>query len=253
MRVLLLLSIAMLLLSCAGLSTKQSSTMYTGLGDMYAQGNRFAEAENYYNKAHVLEPDKADVMFKLAEAQTQQGKFNQAMATYNQILNKHPQNHIVRYRLARVHMSTGELSNALSQYRLLLKNNKKDFQALNGLGVLLDNLSQFSLAKICYQQGLKYAPRNYALLNNLGVSYALSGNLVQAEQFLDKASVLSSNARLKANKTLIMDYYEKFKDSLIRQRALKQSLLIKNIYGSPGLLQQATHLAKLDCNNNRSP
>ena len=225
----------------------QSPTMYAGLGDMYAQANHFAEAENYYAKAHILEPNKVDISFKLADTQIQQDKFDRATETYQQVLSANPENHKARYRLARVQMLRGELVAALSQYQLLLKVNKQDPQALNGLGVLLDNLSQFSFAKSCYQHGLMHAAKDYALLNNLGVSYALSGNLVQAKLLLDQSGNQAVTSRPKDNLILINHYFAKIKDPTERQHLLKKSLLLKNVSSTQDLVNHAIFAAKQWC------
>src|SRR3990167_5391413 len=236
------------LTNCASNTVNQSPSMHTKIGDMYAQANHFSEAEDYYQKAQAYEPNKkSDVMLKLAEAQTQQGKFVQAIQTYHRILLKEPHHHDARYRLARVYLVTGELEAALSQYQLLLQTNKEDYQALNGLGVLLDNLSQSSLAQVCYSDGLKYAPHDYSLLNNLGISYSMSGKFTQANLLFDQATKQSITTRPKENQELVMRYYEKFKDPVIRQQALKKSLLLKNITVSTSLINSATDIAKKWC------
>lgn len=245
----ILFLLAAALTGCASQATpNQTPGMYSKLGDIYSQGNRFAEAENYYQRAYESDPANAkDTMLKIADAQIKQGKFAQAITTYNKILLNEPKNHEARYQLAKVHMSTGELTFALSEYQQLLKINKQDVNALNGLGVLLDNLSQTNLAKNCYQQGLQYSPNNYALLNNLGVSYAISGDLNSSEKYLNQASQQSLTLRPKKNYELIASYYEKIKDAELRQQGLKKSLLLKNVVASKSLVSEAAVVAKQWC------
>ncbi len=241
--------LSLMLVACATSNNRpEPKNMYAGLGDVYAQANHFAEAENYYEKAHSADPNKTDVMLKLAGVQTQQGKFNQAGQTYQDILVKEPQNRIARYRLARVQMSNGELSLALTSYQQLLEADKKDYQAFNGLGVLLDNLAQSQLARQCYQQGLGFSPNDYALANNLGVSYAISGELSKSKMYFSKASGQSITTRPKDNIILVDHYYEKFKDPLLRQAALKKALLIQTQDVLPKtLIAEAKDAAKKWC------
>lgn len=60
----------------------------------------------------------------------------------------------------------------------------------NAMGIALDSLNRFELAAKAYNDGLRLSPNDSSILSNLGLSYALAGNLPQAEATLRRASAM---------------------------------------------------------------
>src|SRR3990167_1350621 len=233
-----------LMAGCASQIDNQQSKVLDSLGDIYAEDNRFSEAEEYYQRAYMNQPNNISLMLKLADVLVQEGKLSQAIQLYEKILEKDPYNEKARYRLARVQMASGHLSAALNGYIILLKTNKKNVQSLNGLGVLLDHVGYSVKAQSCYKTGLKYAPKDFSLLNNLGMSYALSGHLKQATFYLQKSSEALKTTRPLNNIKLISRYYRDMPDPMQRQKALRQILLIKAKSTNPSLVSQTLGAAE---------
>ena len=243
-----ILMVSILLSGCANHTTKdEQADTFANLGNVYAQSGRLSEAEEYFQKAHVSNPNKNDVLLKLASVQVQSGKYGEAKQAYSKILSSDSNNHDARYRMASVQIMLGDVDGALDQYQTLLAADNKDFYAFNGLGVILDNISKYKLAQACYLTGLKYAPQNHAIKNNLGISYALSGDIGQARYYLPLSIQLTSSERPKENLKLINQYYADIKNPANRQKMLADQFLIKSIVVNSSLVNNAVAVAKKWC------
>ena len=91
-----------------------------------------------------------------------------------------------------------------------------DWKVYSALGSTLDQQAKYAEARDYYQRALKITPGNVAVLNNLGMSYALEGNLKQAELTLKEASDLpagKSEPRLRQNLALVVGLQGRFDEA----------------------------------------
>jgi Flp pilus assembly protein TadD len=91
-----------------------------------------------------------------------------------------------------------------------------DWKVYSALGTTLDQQAKYTEARDYYQRALKIAPGNVAVLNNLGMSYALEGNLKQAEATLKEAADLpqgKSEPRLRQNLALVVGLQGRFDEA----------------------------------------
>ena len=91
-----------------------------------------------------------------------------------------------------------------------------DWKVYSAMGSTLDQQAKYAEARDYYQRALKIAPGNVAVLNNLGMSYALEGNLKQAETTLKEASNLpagKSEPRLRQNLALVVGLQGRFDEA----------------------------------------
>jgi Flp pilus assembly protein TadD len=91
-----------------------------------------------------------------------------------------------------------------------------DWRLLSAMGSVLDQQAKYNEARDYYQRALKIAPGNVAVLNNLGMSYALEGDLKQAEKTLREASGLpagNSEPRLRQNLALVVGLQGRFDEA----------------------------------------
>ena len=91
-----------------------------------------------------------------------------------------------------------------------------DWQVYSAMGSALDQQAKYGEARDYYQRALKIAPGNAAVMNNLGMSYALEGNLKQAETTLRDASNLpegKSEPRLRQNLALVVGLQGRFDEA----------------------------------------
>lgn len=117
---------------------------------------------------------------------------------------------------------------ALNKASALIPN---DAQLKNSIGVSLDELNRPDLAINAYNEGLKISPDNPKILTNLGLSYALNGNLQQAEATLRHA-MQSPLAPIQArqNLALVVGLQGRFAESQdIASKDLPPEIAQKNI------------------------
>jgi Flp pilus assembly protein TadD len=84
------------------------------------------------------------------------------------------------------------------------------------MGSMLDQQAKYAEARDYYQRALKIAPGTIAVMNNLGMSYALEGDLKQAETTLREASDLpagKSEPRLRQNLALVVGLQGRFDEA----------------------------------------
>jgi Flp pilus assembly protein TadD len=91
-----------------------------------------------------------------------------------------------------------------------------DWRIYSAMGTALDQQGKFAEARDYYHRALGIAPGNAAVMNNLGMSYALEGDLKQAEKTLREASDLpagKSEPRLRQNLALIVGLQGRFDEA----------------------------------------
>jgi Flp pilus assembly protein TadD len=84
------------------------------------------------------------------------------------------------------------------------------------MGSVLDQQSKYGEARDHYQRALNASPGNVVVLNNLGMSYALEGNLKQAEATLREAAALpegKNESRLRQNLALVVGLQGRFDEA----------------------------------------
>jgi Flp pilus assembly protein TadD len=91
-----------------------------------------------------------------------------------------------------------------------------DWKTYSAMGTTLDQQAKYGEARDYYQRALKIAPGNAAVMNNLGMSYALEGDLQQAEKILRGAGDLPagrSEPRLRQNLALVVGLQGRFDEA----------------------------------------
>ena len=150
----------------------------------YAKGE-YAMAAQLYFRAAELNPDKVDVMAKLAFAIFKVGGAADAEKIFRVALEKDPKHADSLRGLAHSLVTQGRAAEALPIYRqVLAAGGDKDARIYSGLGAALDMVGKHQEARAAYQAGLKLAPQDFGLRNNLALSYAMSGETEKAKAIL---------------------------------------------------------------------
>ncbi len=91
-----------------------------------------------------------------------------------------------------------------------------DWRIRSALGTAYDQQGLYARARDEYQTILSADPANLAVLNNMGMSFALEGNLKQAESTLRKADALprsKSEPRIRQNLALVVGLQGRFDEA----------------------------------------
>lgn len=160
----------------------------------YAKGE-YAMAAQLYFRAAELNPDKVEVMAKLAFALFKSGGAGDAEKIFRLALEKDPKHADSLRGLAHSLVTQGRAAEALPLYRqMLAAGGSKDARIYAGLGAALDMVGKHQEARAAYQTGLKLAPQDFGLRHNLALSYAMSGESEKAKAVLNGMALEPANA-----------------------------------------------------------
>jgi len=143
----------------------------------------------------------------------QNGQQLQVLATLYQY---HPSDRTLLAIYGRELMQAGQPDRAQPILAKAIAAGASDWKIYSAMGSALDQQAKFGEARDYYQRALKIAPGNAAVMNNLGMSYALEGDLRQAEKTLREASEMSagkSEPRLRQNLALVVGLQGRFDEA----------------------------------------
>lgn len=121
----------------------------------------------------------------------------------------HNENREVLKEYGKTLLATGSFKMALDTFERARSPVDPDWDLLNQMGVAYDHLNQYQLAQQSYQDALKLRPGEPRILANQGMSYALSGNLPQAFENLQRAaSHRNATGKIRENYSLIASLYQ---------------------------------------------
>jgi Flp pilus assembly protein TadD len=143
----------------------------------------------------------------------QGGQVLQVLAT---LVQYHPQDQTLLTQYGRELLQAGQMDQAQDVLGKVIAQGSNDWKVFSAMGSALDQQSKYAEARDYYQRALKIAPGNVAVMNNLGMSYALEGNLKQAEKTLREASDLpagKNEPRVRQNLALVVGLQGRFDEA----------------------------------------
>ena len=151
----------------------------------------------------------ADGLEKLGQADQQL----QVLATLSQ---QNPQNTNIQAVYGKKLLAAGRSGEAVPILKSVVDSGAGDWRSLSALGSAYDQQGEYATARETYEKALALQPNQISVLNNMGMSYALEGNLSQAEKTLRDAMVLpegKSLPRLRQNLALVVGLQGRFDES----------------------------------------
>ncbi|MGE3226819.1 MAG: tetratricopeptide repeat protein [Parvibaculaceae bacterium] len=137
----------------------------------------------------------------------------QVLATLTQY---HPKDPTLLAAYGRELAQSGQSDRAQPVLAQAIAAGSSDWKVYSAMGSVLDQQGQYGEARDYYQRALKIAPGNTAVMNNLGMSYALEGDLKQAEKTLREAAnrpTSRSEPRLRQNLALVVGLQGRFDEA----------------------------------------
>jgi len=144
------------------------------------------------------------------------GQSDQQLQVLATLTQYHPQDQKLLTLYGRELVQAGQAGQAEAVLTRAIAAGSTDWKVYSALGSTLDQQAKYAEARDNYQRALKVSPGNAAVLNNLGMSYALEGNLKQAEATLKDASNLpsgKSEPRLRQNLALVVGLQGRFDEA----------------------------------------
>ncbi len=113
-------------------------------------------------------------------------------------------------------LTAGRHSEAVPVLEAAAADPSADWRVHSALGTAYDQQGLYDRARASYQQALAKEPDNLAVLNNLGMSFALQGNLKEAEATLRKADAMPrsrTEPRIRQNLALVVGLQGRFEEA----------------------------------------
>jgi len=162
--------------------------------------------------------DKGNVQLGLAYAGRLKalGQKAQQIDVLRTLAEAHPEDLRLQSIYGRELAEAGQYGAAESALGKVIAGGKADWKIYSLMGSTLDQQGRYADARGNYDQALKQSPDNVSILNNLGMSYALEGNLPQAEKTLRSAYALpkgKAQPRLRQNLALVVGLQGRFDEA----------------------------------------
>lgn len=176
-------------------------------------------AEDWRRQAEQLanqyreQPNDPRIAIAYAHALRQTGQRAQAAAVLQQSSLKNPKNTEVLGAYGRALADIGQFSQALQVLSKAHTPDQPDWRVLNAQGAVHDQLGQDAEARRYYETALRIVPNEPSVLSNLGLSYALSKDLVRAEEVLRRANGPNADPKIRQNLGLVLALQGKLEES----------------------------------------
>jgi Flp pilus assembly protein TadD len=144
------------------------------------------------------------------------GQTEQALAVLQTVTEQNPSNTKMKSIYGKKLIATGHPAEAVPVLESLVATGGGDWRTYSALGSAYDQQGQYAQARKSYQKSLDLQPNQISVLNNMGMSYALEGNLKQAETTLRNAMNQpgsSSFPRIRQNLALVVGLQGRFDES----------------------------------------
>lgn len=186
-----------------------------------------------------------------AEGLESLGRTNEALTVYQKLTTAEPGNARLAGIYGRKLMLAGQADQAIPVLEGAERNGDTDWRVMSALGSAYDQKGLYQKAREQYTKALAADPQNLAVMNNLAMSYALEGNLKQAEAELRKADSLPrsrSEPRIRQNLALVVGLQGRFDEAtalaqqdLPPEQVQENMAYLKKMLSQPNTWQQISN------------
>lgn len=144
------------------------------------------------------------------------GQTDQQLQALQAMSEQNPSDYRVQSIYGKKLIAAGHPEAAVPVLEAVAASGSGDWRTLSALGSAYDQQNQYGKAREAYQKALALQPNEISVLNNMGMSYALEGNLKQAETTLRNAMSLpagKSTPRLRQNLALVVGLQGRFEEA----------------------------------------
>lgn len=176
------------------------------------------------------------------------GRKDEALSVYQKIAEADPSNAKVAGLYGRKLVAAGRVDQAIPILEGAERGGDTDWRVMSALGGAYDQQGLYKKAREQYSGALASDPQNLAVMNNLAMSYALEGNLRQAETELRAADALprsKSEPRIRQNLALVVGLQGRFdeatklaQEDLPPQQVRENMAYLKKMLSQPNAWQQ---------------
>lgn len=203
-------AVALVLSACASNRTGQAvNADYSNLSGPQIQASVADLAARYR-----ADPRNKALGIHYAAALRAAQQNGQAVTVMENLMAIYTDNPDVSLAYARALASEGRFAQALNVVERAINPVAPDWDALSVRGAILDQMGEHQMARQSYSQALLLAPHQASLQANLGLSYAMTGELTQAETHLRQAVALpGASTRVRQNLALVVGLQGRFEEA----------------------------------------
>jgi Flp pilus assembly protein TadD len=167
-----------------------------------------------WGERYHANPKDAEAAIRYAQALRGNGQRSQAVAVLERASIQNPQHTGVLGAYGRALADAGNYKQALDVLSRAHTPDQPDWRILSVQGAVLDQMGRHEDAQRYYATALRIVPDEPSVLSNLGLSYALSKDLVRAEQTLRRAAAQPRvDPRVRQNLALVIGLQGRFAEA----------------------------------------
>lgn len=176
------------------------------------------------------------------------GQKDEALDVYQKLSQSDPSNAKMAGLYGRKLVAAGKAEQAIPVLEGAEQQGETDWRVRSALGTAYDQQGLYQKARDQYAKVLGTDPQNLTVMNNLAMSYALEGNLKQAEAELRAADVLprsKSEPRIRQNLALVVGLEGRFDEAtklaqqdLPPEQVQQNMAYLKKMLSQPNTWQQ---------------
>jgi tetratricopeptide (TPR) repeat protein len=160
---------------------------YFGLGWFYQEQGQSARAEGAFQKALALDPKNDKAYFGLGRFYHGQGQFPEAEEAFKKAIELNPQNDVAHFELGRFYQEQGKFPQAEDAFKRSLELNSKNYAAYFQLGWFYQEQGKFSQAENAFKKAIELNPENDNAYRTISIFYDAIGKLDLAKEYARKA------------------------------------------------------------------
>lgn len=178
------------------------------------------------------------------------GQKDEALTVYQKLAEAQPDDAKIAGLYGRKLVAAGKVEQAIPILEAAERNGDRDWRVMSALGTAYDQTGLYQKARDQYALALKADPQNLVVMNNMAMSYALEGNLGQAETELRAADALPRSKtvpRIRQNLALVVGLQGRFdeatklaQDDLPPEQVQENMAYLKKMLSQPNTWQQIT-------------
>lgn len=176
------------------------------------------------------------------------GQQEEALGVYQRLSATDPADARIAGLYGRKLVAAGRPEAAIPVLEAAERDGETDWRVMSALGSAYDQEGLYQKARDQYAKALVADPQNLAVMNDLAMSYALDGNLRQAEKKLRSADALPQSAsepRIRQNLALVVGLQGRFdeatkiaQDGLPPEQVKENMAYLKKMLSQPNTWQQ---------------
>lgn len=193
-------------------------------------------ADAIWGSRYAADPDDPLVALNYGTVLLAMGRFEQAVAVLRQATITHPEDRAIGAAYGKSLANTGALNEALTVIQRVQNPAQPDWRLLSAEAAILDQLNRPGEARRLYLQAIDIAPNDASLWSNLGMSYLLTGDLAQAEEYLRRAVALpNADSRVRQNLALAVGLQGRFAEA---EQIARQELSLQQAEANIAFLRE---------------